>query len=180
MPTRASTWSTGLLNSMRPLTLPTPAPRRISRSALPVCNHTPSCVICLEPDDLIRAQSLTSHAHCASSATWSHSSLSEHSLTHINRHQRLQNLQRTSNLYRLRTHQHNRPRHPAIRQQRQERLPPLPQGRDAQERLRGVLNNRPKRDLDAPRRQRRLHPRADRGPRGVLGQQGRGQGEPAG
>lgn len=102
-----------------------------------------------------------------------------HVLTKMNRYKRLQDLQRTSNLHRLRAHQHNRPQHPALRQQRQERLPPLPQGRDAQERLCRVLDHGPERHLDAPRRQRRLHPRADGRPRVVLGQQGRGAGQPA-
>lgn len=117
---------------------------------------------------------------CANSAGWSKNSICKHLLTKMNRHQRLQDLQRPGNLHRLRAHQHNRPQHPPLRKQRPERLPPLPQGRDAQERLCRVLDDRAERDLDAPRWVRRLHPRAGRGPRGVLGQQGRGQGEPSG
>lgn len=59
----------------------------------------PSCVICLKPAGLVRAQFSTSHIPCASSTRCVRSCLSKHSLTQINRHKRLQDFQRTSNLH---------------------------------------------------------------------------------
>jgi hypothetical protein len=52
----------------------------------------------------------------------------EYLLTKINRHQRLQDVQHTSNLHRQSTNQHHRPQHPSLRKQRPKRLPPFPQG----------------------------------------------------